>query len=661
MHNLDEIKGIGKATINNLNDLGIYSIYDLVTYYPFRFESYEKTDIKSLQNEDRIVIDGIVENVPNVFYISKKLNKMTFRLCSDNYIFKVTIFNRAYLKRNINVGTKLTVIGKFIQKNNEISASNIKLGLIEKPTFEPIYHCSSKINSKKINTIVNKVLNKAVIEDYIPKEIKAHYRFMDKMAAINIIHNPTSRYKFGSALRRLKYEELFIFMSKINYLKNNNDVKDGLKREVDYSKIESFILSLPFNLTSDQKKSIDDIYNDLTQPKRMNRLLQGDVGSGKTIVAFVSLYINYLGNYQGALMAPTEILAIQHYNNIIKLFPKLNIKLLTGKTKTKDKKQVINELEDGKCDIVIGTHALISDNVIYNNLGLVITDEQHRFGVNQRANLKNKGIMPDILYMSATPIPRTFALTLYGDMDISSIKTMPKGRKKVTTILKKEKEITDVLYMMLDQLKKHHQIYVIAPLVSESEKMDMKNVYELEEKMNKAFGKICNIGILHGQMKNDEKDLVMDKFKKNEIQILISTTVIEVGVDVANATMMVIFDSYRFGLSALHQLRGRVGRNELDSYCILISDKETKRLSVLTKTNDGFKVSEMDFLLRGSGDIFGVRQSGDMNFKLADIKKDYQMLLSAKEDSLKFIKSSSYLSDENKYIRQMIESSANLD
>ncbi|MBQ9011141.1 MAG: ATP-dependent DNA helicase RecG [Bacilli bacterium] len=658
---LSEVKGIGINTIKDLNNLGINNVYDLVTYYPFRYDVFEKTDISKLADGDKIVIDGVVENVPNVFYISRVLNKMTFRLNIGTKILTITIFNRAYFKRNINVGTTLTVIGKYDAKHNSVTASNLKLGLLEKTIIEPVYHTSNKINSKKINKIVNSALPKIKVKDYIPENISNKYHFIDKNRAVYLIHNPENKHSVKQAINRLKYEELFVFMSKISYLKKNHTSNDGLERKVNFKKIEKFINNLPFKLTKDQLASINDIYDDLTSKRRMNRLLQGDVGSGKTIVSFISLYINYLGGYQGALMAPTEILAFQHYQNIKKLFPDLNIVLLTGKTKVKERKEILKQIKKQTADIIIGTHALISDTVEYKNLGLVITDEQHRFGVNQRANLKNKGITPDILYMSATPIPRTYALTLYGDMDISSIKTMPSGRKPVTTILKKDTEIKDVLYMMLDEIKKHHQIYVIAPLVEESEKIDMENVYQLEEKMKKAFGKICNIGILHGKMKADEKEKAMNKFKNNETQILISTTVIEVGVDVANATMMVIFDSYRFGLSALHQLRGRVGRNDLDSYCVLISDRETKRLSVLTKTTDGFKVSEEDFLLRGSGDLFGQRQSGDMSFKLADIKNDYQLLLQAKEDGEKFVTSSDYTNEKNKHIRQMIEQSTNLD
>lgn len=658
--NLSDVKGIGINTISNLNDLGIYDVEDLLTYYPFRYEVIKETDMTKVVDGDKVIVCGICESVPRVYYFSKKMNKMSFRLNSGSEILNITIFNRAFLKRNINVGSRLTIIGKYDLKHHSIVASDIKLGFISGTTIEPIYHSSFKINSKKINKIILSALNNEVL-DYVPEQLNKKYNFMDKNEAIKIAHQPNDLNKLKKALNKLKYEELFIYMLKINTLKKNNVNLPGLERKVKYEEVSSLIEHLPFKLTTDQQKSIDDIYHDLTSNKRMNRLLQGDVGSGKTIVSFIGLYINYLSGYTGALMAPTEILASQHLTNIKKLFPKLNIELLTGKVKSKERKEILEKLKNGEIDIIIGTHALFSEDVLYNNLGLVVTDEQHRFGVNQRASLKNKGVMPDVLYMSATPIPRTYALTLYGDMDISFIKTMPKGRKEVKTILKSNKGIKDVLYLMLNELKLKHQIYVIAPLVEESDNIDMENVYELAEKMKKAFGKICNIDILHGKMKSTEKDKVMQKFKNNEIQILICTTVIEVGVDVANATMVVIFDSYRFGLSALHQLRGRVGRNDLDSYCILVSDKETKRLNILTKTNDGFAVSEEDFKLRGSGDLFGYRQSGEMNFKIANIKQDFDLLVTASKDSKQFIETKDYNSDKYKHIRDLTLKTDNLD
>ncbi|MBR3898440.1 MAG: ATP-dependent DNA helicase RecG [Bacilli bacterium] len=658
---LSDIKGLGPTTEKYLNELGIFNAEDLINYYPYRYEIIENTDIDKLEDGDKIVVGGICENNPNVFRFNRKLNKMTFRLNTGRFIARVDIFNRIFLKDKLTVGTPITVIGKYDQKHSSITASDIKFGLIEETMIEPVYHSSFKISSSKISKLIKASLEKIKIKDYLPGSVCQKYKFISKDEAIKIAHNPKDKRSLNKALKRLKYEELFNFMLKINYLKDRKKKGNGLKRKVSYSKVEKIINNLPFELTKDQEKSVKDIYNDLISENRMNRLLQGDVGSGKTIVAFIALYINYLSGYQGALMAPTEILAHQHVLNIKRLLPNLNIVFLKGKMKTKEKREAKELIKEGKADIIIGTHALISEDVEYKSLGLVITDEQHRFGVNQRGNLKNKGMTPDILYMSATPIPRTYALTLYGDMDISSIRTMPSGRKPVKTILKKNKDIKDVLYMMLDEIKKGHQIYVVAPLVEESEKIELEDTYKLEEKMNKAFGKICKIGVMHGKMKPDEKANVMNEFKEGKITILISTTVIEVGVDVPNATMMVIFDSFRFGLSALHQLRGRVGRNSLDSYCILLSDRETKRLNVLTKTNDGFKVSEEDFKLRGGGDIFGTRQSGDMNFKLADVKNDYDLLLITKEDSSRFIKSKEFNEEKYSHIKSSVENSLNQD
>lgn len=639
---LENIKGLGPKNLQLINKLGIYTIDDLINFYPFRYDVIERSNVDELNDGDKIIIDGIIESVPSIFYFGKRRDKMSFKLNTGENIFRVDIYNRGFLKSKLKIGTNITVIGKLDKKHNLIIVSDISFGAILKTKIEPVYHTTYGIGITTIKKYINGIIDNYHTKSLLPDYLIDKYKLMDKDEAIKIVHNPTKLNELNKALNRLRYEELFLFMCKMNYLKNNIQYKEGLKRVVDKSKVYELINSLEFKLTDDQLKAVEDIYNDLTLPYRMNRLLQGDVGSGKTIVSFISLYINYLGGYQGALMAPTEVLAIQHYNNIKKLFKdyNINIELLIGKTTKKEKNRIYKELEEGNVDIIIGTHALFTDEVNYKNLGLVITDEQHRFGVNQRANLKNKGITPDVLYMSATPIPRTYALTLYGDMEISNIKTLPNGKKDIITTIKSEKDIKDVLTSMYNELKEGHQVYVIAPLVEESDKVDFNNVYELEEKMNKAFGKLYNIGVLHGKMKSDEKDEIMTKFQNNEIQILISTTVVEVGVDVKNATMIVIFDAYMFGLSSLHQLRGRVGRNDLQSYCILISNHETERLNILTKTNDGFKISEEDFKLRGSGDLFGVKQSGDMVFNIADLKRDYNLLLKAKEDSIEFLSSS---------------------
>ena len=371
----------------------------------------------------------------------------------------------------------------------------------------------------------------------------------------------------------------------------------------------------------------------------MNRIIQGDVGSGKTIVSIIAMYANYLSGYQSALMAPTEILAKQHYDNVCNILKDTGIRvvLLTGSMTKKEKQVIYDQLESGEAFIALGTHALIQDDVHYQNLGLVITDEQHRFGVNQRANLKNKGLRPDVLYMSATPIPRTYALTLYGDMDVSIIKEMPKGRKPVKTYVKSESEIKDVLTMMLEELKKGHQIYVIAPLIEESDNSDLTTVNELRDKFTLAFGSHFKIGLVHGKMGALQKETIMKEFQQNHIHILISTTVIEVGVDVPNATMMVIFDANRFGLSTLHQLRGRVGRGDAESTCVLISNSDTKRLQIMEETSDGFVIAEEDFNLRGHGDLFGTKQSGDMAFKIANVKSDYKILVQARDDSREYL------------------------
>ena len=641
MHSLDSIHGVGKVMINTLGKLDIYSIEDLLCFYPFRYEVIKRSDLYH-DNLDKVIIDGRLIATPSVFYINKSLNKMSFKIETDNMIISVTIFNRAYLKSKLRVGEYVTLFGKYDRKHNMLTANNIRLGKIPIiPKIEPVYHTVSGLTSKKIESFIETNLEyRKYIKDYIPDEIKEKYKFLNKEDSILELHKPSSIENLKKARLRSKYEELFVFMIKMEYLKNSVKDRVGLPKKIDYNKILEFINNLPFSLTEDQKKSVDDIYNDMTDSKRMNRLLQGDVGSGKTIISVISMYMNYLAGYQSALMAPTEILAVQHFNNINGLLSKygINVAILTGKTKAKEKKEICKGLSDGSINIVIGTHALISENVIYNNLGLVVTDEQHRFGVRQRGSLQNKGVVPDILYMSATPIPRTYALTLYGDMDVSNIKTRPSGRLDIITKVKQESEIKDVLESMYKELLAGHQIYVIAPLIEESEKMDLKDVNLLYDKMNLAFGKKFNIGLLHGKMSGTEKEEVMKKFEKNETQILISTTVIEVGVDVPNTTMIVIFDAYRFGLSTLHQLRGRVGRNSLQSYCFLISNYEKERLKVMEETNDGFKISEEDFKLRGSGDLFGLKQSGDMSFNLADIKNDFNILKRSKEDCEEYLK-----------------------
>ena len=643
MAELKDVKGIGPKSLSLLNKININTVEDLVTHYPFRYDLLKRDELSSIDDGEKITIDGKIESVPILMRFKAGLNKMNFRLVTQSGVVGVSIFNRAFLKNKLLVGTDVIVIGKLDKGKNVITASDIKMDtLSNKVKIEPVYHCTSGLTNKNMSTYINMALLMygRDVMDYIPTEYQEKYNFVNKKTALNIIHNPSTSEKLKEVTIRLKYEELFQFMFKINYLKQQNKKeKNGLVRVIDRDKLNKFIEKIPFKLTNDQNIAIEEILSDLESPTRMNRLLQGDVGSGKTIVSFIGMYANCLCGYQSALMAPTEILATQHYLNLKEFLKGTKIKavLLTGSTPKSEKNEIYKGLKDGSINMVIGTHALIQDEVEYNNLGLVITDEQHRFGVHQRANLQNKGVKPDVLYMSATPIPRTYALTIFGDMDVSTIKEKPVGRQKIDTVVKKTSEIKEVLEMMYEELKNKHQIYVIAPLIEESENSDLTTVNELRDKMKLAFKDKYKIDIVHGKMASGAKDMIMDQFKKNEVQILISTTVVEVGVDVPNATTMVIFDADRFGLSTLHQLRGRVGRGTTKSQCILISDSDTERLKIMEREDDGFVISEEDFKLRGHGDLFGTKQSGDMSFKIASIKNDYKILLQAKKDSKEYL------------------------
>ena len=642
MIELETIDGIGPKTKELLNKIKIYDRSDLLNYYPYRYDIIKRSDISNLNDGDKIIIDGIIEGQPTVIFINKSLKKMIFRINTRTTILNVTIYNRNYLYQDLKSGKEVTIIGKYNKLKNAVIASDIRFGMLPPGAkIEPIYYVTEGLTVKQISKFISSALEEDYqVEDLVPRFLVEKYNLMDKKSAIKNIHVPEDILLLKRARQRIKYEELFMYVLKVNYLKQKmSDDSTAIERNIDKDKLDKFIKGLPFKLTLDQDKAVNDIINDLNAKKRMNRLLEGDVGSGKTIVALIAIYANYLSKYQSALMAPTEILANQHYEDAKKIFAKykLNIALLTSSTSNKDKKEIYKGLEDGSIDLVIGTQSLIQDAVKYKKLGLVITDEQHRFGVNQRDTLKSKGISPDVLTMTATPIPRTYALTIYGDTAVSEIKSKPSGRKEVITIFKKNKEITSVLEMMKQELDLNHQIYVVAPMIETDDNDAKESVKDLEEKMNKAFGKISKIGIIHGKLDPKEKDKVMKDFESNKINILISTTVIEVGVNVPTASMIVIFNANMFGLSTLHQLRGRVGRSDIQSYCILVAEVPEERLRLMEKTNNGFEISEYDFQTRGEGDLFGTRQSGELGLKMANIKKDFKMLLKAKEDADLFI------------------------
>ena len=657
---LEEIKGIGPKTLQALNDLGICSIDDLLSYYPYRYNIFKPVNISDVNEEDNFLINGTIDGPVRVFFIKRNLNKLSFKLNTDNRIINVVIFNRAFMKTNLTPGKLISVIGKYTFKTNTFTANDIKITPILKEKIEGVYHLNSNIKRAAFNKIVVNVLgNNPYIVNNIPDYLMEKYNFISKFEATKEIHIPSNMDTLKKAKLMLIYEELFSFMIKISYMKMFKNKKgNAFIKNFDKDKVNNFINHLPFKLTEDQVNAIDDIRKDFNSDRRMNRLLLGDVGSGKTIVSFISLYMNSLAGYQGVLMAPTEILSEQHFENMkILLGDRLRIELLTSSVSKKDRKVIIDKIKNNEVDVLVGTHSVLNDEIIFNNLGLVITDEQHRFGVKQRKNLALKGEEVDVLYMSATPIPRTLALTLYGDMDISQIKTKPSNRKEVKTKVYTNKEIKTVLDEIVNEIKNNHQVFVVAPLIEDEDgESNLESVVLLSKKLNTAFNGKIPIDILHGKLSSKDKNNIMENFKEGKTRILISTTVIEVGIDIKNATMMVIFNAERFGLATLHQLRGRIGRNELECKCILISDYDSPRLKVLEESSDGFYISEKDFEMRGSGDLFGIRQSGDMTFKLADIKKDFKILMQCKNDAEDFFHNN--IADLDKYtnIKKLITS-----
>lgn len=647
---LEDIKGIGPKTLKLFQNLNIFTIQDLITYYPYKYKLYHPVTLDNFEENTEVLINGYVASDAKIYYIKRNLNKISFRLNTGTKLINVTIFNRPFIKQHLLLNKYISVIGKYNVKTNTFTASDIKLTPIIKDEIEPIYHTTQGLKQVNIHKIINNLLEKNIyVPSLIPEEYTKEYSLLDKLTAIKEIHNPTSTNNLKQAEICLKYEELFEYTLKINYLKYLKDkTTTSYIKTFDTSKLDNLISSLPFKLTNSQVNAVVDIKQDFNSPKHMNRLILGDVGSGKTIISFLALFMNYLSGYQGVLMAPTEILIKQHYENIKKILTDLNIEILTGSTTKKDRDKIIENLKNGQIDILLSTHSVLNDDVVFKNIGLVVTDEQHRFGVNQRKNLQNKGENVDVLYMSATPIPRTLALTIFKDMDITEIKTKPLNRKPKITKLYNTSEIKEVLYEMLDEIKKGHQIYVVSPLIeNEEENTKLASVNYLYEKINVALNGKVPIGVLHGKLKNEEKEKIMNDFKSNKTKILISTTIIEIGVDVSNATMIVIFNAERFGLATLHQLRGRIGRNDIESKCILISDYDTPRLKILEESEDGFYISEKDFELRGAGDLFGVKQSGDMVFKIANLNKDFKILKKCSEDSLNFL--TKHINEIDKY------------
>ena len=640
--NLQDINLISLQNLKYLEKYNITTSQDLLEFYPYRYQVLNPSSLESKDN--LLTVNAKIVSTPIITYLKSKLNVLRFKAIVNNQIINVSIFNRGFLKKNLTIDKEVILIGKYNNKLNSFTASEIKMGRLNNTQIIPLYHNVKGIKNNTLEKYIKYLLENTTIVDELPSYLKEKYHLCSLKEAYQYIHFPKNKEELKEAQRRLIFEELFEFMLKMMFLKELNQTGKGISKEFDEKKVEKFLKDLPFTLTEDQQSAIKAGLHDLKDKKRMNRLLLGDVGSGKTIVATVLLYANFLSGYQGVFMAPTEILATQHFFNTHALFQACNVQvdLLVGSMSKKEKENILQRIKNKEIDILIGTHAVLNENLHFANLGLVVTDEQHRFGVCQRENLQNKGDYPDMLFMSATPIPRTYALTLYGDMDTSIIKQKPHGRKDIITKVVLEKDLKEVLLNTLEEIKNGHQVYVVAPMIDENDENNLKNVYLLKEKFSLAYHEKVPIGILHGKMKKEEKNEVMNAFKNNQIKILISTTVVEVGVDVSNATVMIIFNAERFGLATLHQLRGRVGRSALQSYCYLICNEKKERLMVLEESNDGFYISEKDFEFRGEGDLFGIKQSGDMSFKIADLKRDYHILLVAKKEAEYFLQNKLY-------------------
>ncbi|MBI5972300.1 ATP-dependent DNA helicase RecG [Staphylococcus caledonicus] len=662
---LQNIKGLGPKRIALLQELNIHTVEDLVLYLPTRYEDNTVVDLNIAEDQSVVTVRGQVYAVPTVAFFGRNKSKLTVHLMVDNIAVKCTFFNQPYLKKKIELHEMVTVKGKWNRAKQEINGNrmffNDQTQDTDEVKLEPVYRIKEGIKQKQMRDMIHQTLNDVTIHEWLTDDLREKYKLESLDSTIKTLHQPKDKQDLMRARRTYAFTELFMFELRMQWLNRLEKTSDeAIEINYDIQKVKAFSDTLPFELTDAQKTSVNEIFRDLKAPVRMHRLLQGDVGSGKTVVAAICMYALKTAGYQSALMVPTEILAEQHANSLTNLFGDyMNVALLTGSVKGKKRRVLLEQLENGTIDCLIGTHALIQDDVTFQNVGLVITDEQHRFGVNQRQLLREKGAMTNVLFMTATPIPRTLAISVFGEMDVSSIKQLPKGRKPIITNWAKHEQYEQVLTQMTSELKKGRQAYVICPLIESSEHLeDVQNVVALYESLQQYYGNE-RVGLLHGKMQASDKDDVMNRFSQHDIDILVSTTVVEVGVNVPNATFMMIYDADRFGLSTLHQLRGRVGRSEHQSYCVLIASPKTEtgieRMTIMTQTTDGFELSERDLEMRGPGDFFGVKQSGLPDFMVANIVEDYRMLEVARDEAAELIQSGIFFTDDYAHLRTFIE------
>ncbi|WP_025680580.1 ATP-dependent DNA helicase RecG [Paenibacillus massiliensis] len=652
MLNLDQIRtkqihGVSALKEEELHAFGISNIKELLEYYPYRYDDYRLGSLTEAKDQEKVTVQAKIIGIPVLQRYGRK-SRLTCKLMAEDWMFSATWFNRHFLKEQLTAGREIVVTGKWDMKRMQLTVSDSEFpdqGTSRSGTLQPVYSVGGKITQSWMRKTMNQALEQygEMIPEILPQQLMTKYALMPRKQAIASIHRPQDNQEGQDARRRMVYEELFLFQMKMQAFRAlNRGRADGVVHTADNATIRSFVRSLPFELTDAQKRVELEILADLRSPYSMNRLLQGDVGSGKTVIAAIALYASVRSGFQGALMVPTEILAEQHMRSLQKMYEPfgVTVALLTGSVNGRKRKDLLGSLQMGLTDIIVGTHALIQEDVYFRQLGLVVTDEQHRFGVNQRSILRRKGYNPDVLTMTATPIPRTLAITAFGDMDVSTISERPKGRIPISTYWVKHNMMDRVLGFISREIDQGRQAYFICPLIEESDKLDVQNAIDLHIQMQQAFPSY-RVGLLHGRMSAAEKEEVMRAFYANEIQLLVSTTVVEVGVDVPNATLMIIMDAERFGLSQLHQLRGRVGRGAHSSYCVLIADPKSEvgqeRMKVMTETDDGFEVARRDLELRGPGDFFGTKQSGLPEFRIADMVADFEILERAREDAVQLI------------------------
>lgn len=672
---ITELKGIGEKYAQLLGRLSVYTVEDLVGLYPRDYELYQEPAFISTLSPDyennNVVIDGVVSKKIDVYHTGKLAVISTFINDENGDRIKCTWFNMPFLKSSLKLGMRYIFRGRFVIKNG--------IKILEQPqmytrsqyseiegTMQPIYPLTKGLSNKTVANAVHQALEKfdaGLEKEYIPGYVRQKNELAEHNYAVVNIHFPKSMEDYIQARKRLAFEEFFLFVLAVRSLRNSNErIPNGYIIQND-SRTDDFIEKLPFSLTNGQKSAWTEVKKNMSGKGLMSRLIQGDVGSGKTIIAVLALMNTAYAGYQAAMMVPTEVLAKQQYDSITKMFNnmgvELNVSLLVGSMTAAAKRKVYEDIENGRTDIVIGTHAVIQEKVIFKNLALVITDEQHRFGVNQRRDLSDKGNNPHILVMSATPIPRTLAIIVYGDLDISVIDELPAERLPIKNCVVDESYRPNAYKFIENQVHAGRQAYVTCPMVEDSENIEAENVIDYAKKLSGELPDDIKVEYLHGKMKASQKNEIMEKFSKNEINVLVSTTVIEVGVNVPNATVMMVENAERFGLAQLHQLRGRVGRGGFQSYCIFVSGNKSKktkdRLEILNKTNDGFKIAEEDLKLRGPGDFFGVRQSGDFDFGIADIYTDAKVLKSASEAAGEVLDKDPELElEENRYLAEKV-------